>query len=92
MDNDVIVYAVFTSIKPGLGKSPCEFANKKERPDARSTFVSLFLSQNPKPVWFWRPFSAKYHSFTQELALITNFKKVDAPDMKNLTEGKYHNT
>ena len=58
---DLFVYAVFTGIKPGLGKSTCEFANKKEGPYARSIFVSFSLSKPPEPGWLWRLFSAYLH-------------------------------
>ena len=79
-DVDVFAYAVFTSIKPGVGKSTCRIANKKEWPDARS----IFLSQNPPSMaGFGASLVLSTISFTWELALIINFKKVDTPDMKN---------
>ena len=48
--DNVFVYTVFTRIKPGLGNSTCEFANKKDGPDARSMFVIVFsLDLPPTP-------------------------------------------
>ena len=75
-----------------LKSSTCFLANKKKGLDVRLIFVSVFNSKTPKPGWFWHLFSAKYHTLTWELALNTNFKKIDAQNLKNATDAEYHNT
>ena len=69
-----------------------QIANQKKRLNARSKFVSVFPLKSPEPGLVWGLFSANCHTFNQELALITNFKKVDVPNMKNPTDVEYHNT
>ena len=55
MDNDVIVYAVFTSIKLGLKNSTCFLANKKEGLDAGSILYQFFNSKLPALAGFGAP-------------------------------------
>ena len=54
-----------------------------------------FPLSNPPSRLVLAPFSAKYHTFTRELALFTliiEFKKVEVPGPKNPTRAEYHNT
>ena len=84
MDNDVFVCAVFTSIKPGLGKSTCFIASKKEGLDAICICVS-FPSQNPpSPAGFG---ASLLHIYTNNQT-----QKVVVPEPNNLTVVEYHNT
>ena len=70
-------------------------ANKKKGTNVRLKIVSVFPLTNPRAGWFWRLFSAKYHTFTREFLLIQTeqgSKKVDVFDLKNLTDVEYHKT
>ena len=49
-----------------------------------------FSSQAPQARLVLALFSAKRHTFTWGLALITNFKKVDVKNLKNATDVEDH--
>ena len=89
---DVFVVWHVLLTKPWLETKHVFIANKMKGLNAPSNFMSIFPLKPPESGWFWRLFSAKYHTFTRELALITNFKKVDAFDLKNPTGVEYHKT
>ena len=75
---------------------PCTFTTNKQegiqnecpKSTRDGNFMSVFSLKSLETAGFG---ASLVLSFTWELALITNFRKVDAQGMKNSTDAEYHN-